>query len=138
MTDIHRYDEIINLPRHVSEKHPPLGKESYAAQFSPFESLTGYEDVVEEAARATDNRVYLDEDEKIRLSEMLTEILKHSDDKPEVTITYFVADGKKDGGKFATVKGTIKKYREFENKIILDDGTVIATEDITDIKCDLF
>lgn len=138
MTDIHRYDEIINLPRHISEKHPPLGKESYAAQFSPFESLTGYEDVVEEAARATDNRVYLDEDEKIRLSEMLTEILKHSDDKPEVTFTYFAADGIKDSGKFATVKGTIKKYRESENKIILDDGTVIATEDLTDIKCNLF
>lgn len=137
MTDIHRYDEIINLPRHISESHPPLGKDSYAAQFSPFESLTGYDDVVEEAARTTDNRVYIDDDEKIRLSELLTEILRHSDDKPEVTITYYVADKVKDGGEFVTVKGTVKKYRESENSIIMDDDTVIAIEDITDIECDL-
>ncbi len=138
MTDIHRYDEIINLPRHISEKHPPLGKDSYAAQFSPLESLTGYEDVVEEAARTTDNMVCLDEDEKIRISEILTEILKHSDDKPEVTITYFIADNIKEGGKFAAVTGTVKRYIESEHRIIMDDGTIIATEDITDIKCDLF
>lgn len=137
MTDIHRYDEIINLPRHISETHPPLGKDSYAAQFSPFESLTGYDDVVEEAARTTDNRVYIDDDEKIRLSELLTEILKHSDEKPKVTFTYFVADKVKDGGEFVTVKGTVKKYRESENSIIMDDDTVIAIEDITDIECDL-
>lgn len=133
-----RYDEIINLSHRRSDLHPPLGKESYAAQFMPFESLTGYDLVVDEAARVTDARVYIDEDEKIRLSEMLTEIIKHKDEKPHVIFTYFVEDKEKEGGEFVNAEGTVKKYREEENRIVMDDGTLIPVDAITDIKCDLF
>ena len=137
MADIHRYDEIINLPHHVSVKHPPLDKDSYAAQFMPFESLTGYDVVVEEAARATDARVYIDDEEKTRLAGLLSKILLHKKEKPEVTVTYFVADKEKDGGEFTEIKGTVKRFDEAENRIIMDDGTSIPTDDVTDIKCDI-
>ena len=56
-----KYDDIINLPHHVSERHPRLSKASYAAQFSPFAALTGYDGIVSEAARVTDERVELGE-----------------------------------------------------------------------------
>ena len=36
----HEYDDIINMPHHVSEKHPRLSREQRAAQFSPFAALT--------------------------------------------------------------------------------------------------
>ena len=137
MDDIHRYDEIINLPHHVSEKHPPLDKDSYAAQFLPFESLTGYDVVVEEAARTTDARVYIDDDEKTRLAAMLAKILRRKKEKPEVAVTYFVADKEKDGGEFTEIKGTVKRFDEIENRIIMDDGTLIPTDDVTDIKCNI-
>ena len=45
------YDDIINLPHHVSMKHPRMSMSGRAAQFSPFAALTGYEKAIEEARR---------------------------------------------------------------------------------------
>ena len=47
----HEYDDIINLPHHVSRIHAPMSLENRAAQFSPFAALTGYGEAVEETAR---------------------------------------------------------------------------------------
>ena len=49
MTD--NYDDIINLPHHVSTKHPRMSMYNRAAQFSPFAALTGYEKAIEEARK---------------------------------------------------------------------------------------
>ena len=52
-----RYDDIINLPHHVSSKRPQMPILERAAQFLPFSALTGYEDAVKETARLTDTRI---------------------------------------------------------------------------------
>lgn len=44
------YDDIINLPHHVSSVHPPLSDSQRAAQFLPFAALTGYEDSIRKTA----------------------------------------------------------------------------------------
>lgn len=59
-----KYDDIINLPHHVSTKHPQMSLEARSAQFAPFAALTGYKDEVEEAGRLTDKRLDLDEEAK--------------------------------------------------------------------------
>ena len=138
MPDIRKYEEIINMPHHISERHPPLEKDSYTAQFSPFESLTGFDIVVEEVARVTDNMICIDEDEKSRLSDMIVEIIKNIDSKPEITFRYFIPDAEKDGGKFVSVNGTVKKYSDADNTIMLSDGTIIPVESIVDIQGSLF
>ncbi len=51
------YDDIINLPHHVSKKHPQLSMEQRAAQFAPFAALTGYDEKVKETARLTEARI---------------------------------------------------------------------------------
>ena len=51
------YDDIINLPHHVSKKHPRLSIEQRAAQFAPFAALTGYDEQVRETERLTENRI---------------------------------------------------------------------------------
>ena len=51
------YEDIINLPHHVSKKYPQMPVSDRAAQFIPFMALTGYEDAVEETARLTDRKI---------------------------------------------------------------------------------
>ena len=46
-----KYDDIINLPHHVSKKHKQMSLENRAAQFAPFAALTGYHDEIEEVAK---------------------------------------------------------------------------------------
>jgi hypothetical protein len=45
------YDDIINLPHHVSKRHPQMSMWNRAAQFAPFSALTGYEDAIKDTAR---------------------------------------------------------------------------------------
>lgn len=55
--ETHKYDDIINLPHHVSDHHPPMDLEVRAAQFSPFAALTGHEEVIDETAKMVINMV---------------------------------------------------------------------------------
>ena len=132
-----KYDEIINLPHHISKKHPPLGRDSYAAQFSPFAALTGYDDVVSEAARVTEEKTELDEDAKLRISNRLSFILDHIDKDPGVTITHFLPDARKSGGKYVKSVGKIKKYDGYEKIIYMESGTKIKLENVFDINSEL-
>ena len=43
------YDDIINLPHHVSKRHPQMSMWNRAAQFAPFAALTGYDDAIRSA-----------------------------------------------------------------------------------------
>ena len=47
-----QYDDIINLPHHRSKKHPHMSAEERAAQFSPFAALKGFDEQIENAAKA--------------------------------------------------------------------------------------
>ena len=47
----HRYDDIIELPHHVSKRHPQMSLHDRAAQFSAFAALSGYGDEID---RTTD------------------------------------------------------------------------------------
>ena len=51
-----KYEDIINMPHHVSKKHPQMSLEARSAQFAPFSALIGYEEAVEEMARLTTNK----------------------------------------------------------------------------------
>ncbi len=52
-----KYDGIINLPHHVSEKHPPMPMQGRAAQFGSFAVLKGHK----EAVNDTEKTAALDE-----------------------------------------------------------------------------
>ena len=130
-----KYEDIINLPHHISKKHPQMTMESRAAQFAPFAALVGYEDAVEETARLTTKRIELNEEEK-NILDMKLQMLKeqmHVQIYPEISIMYFVPDLKKDGGKYIKISGTIKKVDEYKQLLILDDKTQIPINEIISI-----
>lgn len=136
-----KYDDIINLPHFVSKKYPQMSMRDRAAQFSPFAALTGYDAEIKETARLTDRRIELDEDVLDRLNERLYILRKVLDDGsvyPEVRITYFEKDLKKDCGKYITVSGRVRKIHVYRNIVIFEDGTEIPVHDISDIDGDIF
>lgn len=128
------YGDIINLPHHVSVKHPHMSIESRAAQFAPFAALTGFDDEVKETARLTSKKIELDDEAKSILDNKIRFILDHILSRPLVSFTYFVPDVKKDGGKYVSVTGVVKKIDSFRGVIILENLTEIPINDIVSIK----
>lgn len=132
------YNDIIGLPHFVSEKHPQMSIENRAAQFSPFAALTGYEGAVKEQARLTDEKIELDDEEKLMISSKLQLIQENIKAQPEVTICYFQADERKDGGAYVTVVGYVKKVDEVERVVRLTNGTVIFIDEVISIDGEVF
>lgn len=131
-----RYDDIINLPHHVSTKHPQMSLEERAAQFAPFAALTGYDDAIEETGRLTEERIELDDENKAILDVKMQMLQEQLPMKQVASFTYFVPDNKKNGGKYATSKGIVKKIDEYKQIIIFEDGTEIPIKEVIDISLD--
>ena len=136
--DIKKYDDIIELPHHVSSKHPHMSNYDRAAQFAPFAALTGHGAALQETARLTDKKIELDEYEKEIINEKLRIILAIEGEIPEITVVYFIPDDKKSGGKYEKITGVLKKIDIYKREIIMTDGTVIPVENISDIESELF
>ena len=133
-----KYDDIINLPRHVSSKRPPMTAINRAAQFSPFAALTGHDAAIKETARLTEERIELDEYTKDILNHRLQILADSIKGHPEIEITYFQPDAKKNGGAYVTATGTAKKIDIYERVVIMIDGTVIPIEEIISIEGQIF
>lgn len=132
-----KYDDIIDLPRPAS-KHPKLGDDSRAAQFSPFAALVGYDEQVKETARLTDRRIEIDDGLREILNNKLNYIADNIHDNPIVSITYFVEDKKKDGGKYKTKEGVIKRIDVVNQEVIFTDKFKVHMKDILSISSDIF
>ena len=133
MEDAHRYDDIINLPHHTSSVHPRMPIEKRAAQFSPFEALTGYGDAVTETARWTDRRVELDEDRRSALEERLQFLLEGRERKRSAALTWFIPDERKSGGRYVTHTGVLRKFDALNRVLVMEDGTRIPVDEVTEI-----
>ena len=124
------YDDIIDLPRPKS-RHEPMPMSDRAAQFSPFATLTGYGDAIDETARLTDVRIELSEEERAELDykqQYLSTL-----DSPMVTVTYFVPDSRKSGGAYVTHTGVLKRVDEVERMMVFIDGVRIPIAEIISI-----
>lgn len=127
------YEDIIDL-QHYEPKHKRMSIEIRSAQFSPFAALTGFNDEIKETERLVDKRILLDEDEKEKINNVLQKVLKSIKNNPEVTITYFIPDNKKCGGKYVTNTNYVKKIDMIEKYIMLKNKIKIYFKYIIDIK----
>ena len=133
-----KYDSIINLPHHVSEKRLRMPMIDRAAQFAPFAALTGYDDAVKETGRLTDDVIDLPEHIKLDINDKLRIIIEFIEEHLEVSITFFVPDGKKSGGSYNTVTGAVKSVEEYERIVVLKDKTAIPIDRIYAIDGEIF
>lgn len=131
--NIRKYEDIINLPHHQSKTRPHMPLRDRAAQFSPFQALTGYGEAVNEAARLTDRKEELPSDVMEELNRKLTLLQQNRKECPKITLTYFVPDEKKEGGAYVTEEVQVKSVDEFERVIVLTDQKKIPIENIRDM-----
>lgn len=129
-----RYDEIMELPHHVSKTHPQMPMSDRAAQFAPFAALTGYDSAIKETGRLTNERIELDEEALTALDRKYQLLIEALDDAPEVTIIYFQPDERKAGGQYVSATGTVKKVDTFGRRILLQDGTRIPLDSVYDLR----
>ena len=134
----HKYDDIIGLPHHVSATRPRMSTIDRAAQFSPFQALTGYGAAIQETGRLTDRKIELSEDERILLDMKQQILLDNIRECPDVSITYFIPDERKAGGSYVTVTGNVKKIDDYQRLLILTDRAQIPLDEIVDIESELF
>ena len=128
-----KYDDIINLPHFVSKKHPQMSLYQRSAQFAPFAALVGYDEAIEETARLVDKRIELSDEEIEKLNIKLQKIIENINNKPSISVTYFIPDTYKNGGKYVTITGILNKIKEYPYTLILEDNSEINVEDIFDI-----
>ena len=133
-----KYDDIINLPHHVSKKHPQMSLEARSAQFAPFAALTGYDEKIKETSRLTNERIEIDDELKSALDIKLQLIREEISNKPKITINYFVPDLKKNGGSYKIVTGKVKRIDEYKKMIVLENELEIAINEIIDITGEIF
>ena len=134
-----KYDDIIELERPVSRKHPPMPMEERAAQFSPFAALTGYENVIQEAARLTARKLELDEDAKQEINRSLA-VLAARTDPPggpvSVELTWFEPDGLKLGGEYMTRTVSVRRVDRAYRLLELEDRSVLEIDQLLNIRLD--
>ena len=128
------YDDIIALPRHVSEVHAPMPVRDRAAQFSPFAALTGYEEIIDETGRETTPRRVPDERRKNELDRGMNYLREHISDRPEITLTCFVPDARKSGGSYETICGNLRKIDDYAQKLLFTDGRSINVRDVWELQ----
>ncbi len=133
-----KYDDIINLPHHISKTRPQMSMHDRAAQFSAFAALSGYDDTVKETARLTDSKMELTEEEITDLNLKIQVLKEYANTKPFLFIEYFVPDKKKSGGSYVTVMGNFRRIDEYAGNMILTSGEEIHLNDIYSIEGDVF
>ena len=133
-----KYDDMLHLPHPTSARHPRMPIAERAAIFSPFAALSGHAGAIAETARLTDQKMELDEDTKAELDRRQAVLLEHIAEQPEVTVTWFQPDERKDGGAYFTTTGRLKKINEMKRVLILLDGTSIPLEDVADLESNCF
>lgn len=120
-----KYDDMINLPRPVSKKHPQMSLYDRAAQFAPFAALTGYEDAIKETARTTEIFHPVLGREKEEIDQKLYDLQQNQHNHPQVSIEYFIPDVRKEGGEYHTLMGKVRQIDSVNKQLVMENGTII-------------
>ncbi len=135
--DENRYNNIIDLPNHVSPKRRRMTLSERSAQFAPFASLNGYEDAVTETARVTEDKHELSEEQLETISKKINLIKSMIGKNLFVEIIYFKVDKNKSGGEYRRIAGTVTKILENQQEILIGENNIIKISDIYEIYCDI-
>ena len=124
------YSDIININYEMSSRHPRMSIQNRASQFAPFNALTGYSDLIDEASKIRDKKIELYKDLEDNINDKLIYIIDNIKDSINIIVTYY--DNK--NMKYIKKKCIVKKVDTIYNFIKLDDNTKISLFDIINIE----
>ena len=133
-----KHADIIDLPHHQSDTRPKMSNYDRAAQSSPFAALTGHADSIKETARLTDEYSEPSEEMKAIMNEKILFLMEQLENQPEITITFFKPDEKKQGGAYIAITGVVKKIKTCERQIQMTTGDLIPIDMIFGIDGKIF
>lgn len=125
-----KYDDIIDLPHHVSTVHPQMPMSDRAAQFAPFSALTGYEDAIAESARLTQSPFILTEEEQALLDAKLRYLRDHIESRPLIELEIYVPDERKEGGCYQSLTAHLRQIDPHRQSLHLTNGTAVPISHI--------
>ena len=117
-----KYGDMLYMTYPFQTDRPRMNRADRAAQFSPFAALTGFDGVVAETARLTEERPEMSEEQKAAIDKALAELLRRIKEKPEAEIVFFQPDARKAGGEYAKKRGAVRRIDEVNRVICFTDG----------------
>ncbi len=129
-----QYEDILYRSRPVSKRHHQMEISDRAAQFMPFAALVGYNDLIREASRLTQEKKDLSDTDKEEIKRKLDYLQTQIKNKPLVTVQYFIQDAHKQGGYYQTIAKPLKKIDEIKQRILFMDQSYIQFDDIVSVE----
>ncbi len=128
-----KYKDVLYRQHHKSKKYKHMSAIDRAAQFGSFAALTGHSDMIKEEGRLVDEKIELNEEQIFNLNDRLNFLCEYIEALPECTVTYFIPDSKKQGGKYVTKTVVLRKIDAVNKILITTDKIEILIDDILEI-----
>lgn len=128
--------EMIHHEHKFKPYRKSMGRDKMAAQFLPFAALTGFDQIILNTAKKTEEQKKLFPDKLEELNRKLMFLMRQPN--VEISVTYFEPDLIKEGGKYLIKTGKIRKIDKDSRSIIFKDGDKIYFKFISDIKSNFF
>ena len=136
------YKKIAHLGPWEPKNHPRMSRKNRAAQFSPFQALTGYEMAIQEAGRPTQERAPVSPDEADEINRALAYLTDRMAEGaggragayPRIRIRYFHKDSRKEGGAYLDKEGRVAEIQAFQRVLLFEDGEEIPIEQLKEVK----
>ena len=116
-----KYGDMLYMTYPFQTDRPRMNRADRAAQFSPFAALTGFDGVVAETARLTEERPEMSEEQKAAINDALMELLSRIRERPEA---------RKMGGECVTKRGNVRRIDEANREMLFADGEKVQLESI--------
>ncbi len=135
--DTFRYQDILYKKRPPS-RHPKMSLKDRAAQFLPFDALTGLDEAIDETARVTSEAPDYDDVQLSELNERLQTLLSRLKEQPEITVTFYEPDARKEGGAYFKRRGRVRLVDLTQRLIIFTDGAPVALDRVQALEGGIF
>lgn len=119
------YADIFDRPHHRSKTRRPMSLYDRAAQFSAYDALAGFYDMIAEEERTTETAPELDENALELLNQKLALVdeITARGERPQLRFVVFTPDERKAGGSCRELCAQVRRIDPEERSVVLEERT---------------